>query len=145
MKIKLSYKIIIKKILKKTLLFIAIIAMLYVVIASFISNSLHILVVRAMNNLPYRETSYLTIDKKDYELMNPIDTDLEEDIHVRKFLFSSYPIILPFLTDAHYFYTYVVTDKENNEVIYGSFCSYVTVRLDFKNLNINISDVEISP
>lgn len=57
---------------------------------------------------------------------------------------NTFPFVLPFLTDAHFDYSYLVTDTNTDEVIYGGN-SQATLELNYTSFPVYISNVDISP
>ncbi len=121
------------------------ILLLYSIFAIYVSITLNSVIRKAMNDEPYENRLTSLINKEDYELLNPRQPELEEGYSIKIEFSNTFPVVLPFLTDAYYKYTYIVTDAQTNEDIYGSLDSSVTIELSYTTFSVHISDVIEAP
>lgn len=117
---------------------------LYCLLASCISMTIKAVVNNAFNNMDYNGVIGIVIDEENYDLIKPIQPELEEGLIVKKLSWNSFPVVLPFFTDAYYIYIYLVFDTDTNENIY-SLTGIATVKYDFNDFRFRISDIEIAP
>lgn len=127
------------------ILFLIIVLLIYFIFAFYVSLTLNGVIKKAINDEPYDKSLNYIISEHDYEIMNPRQPELEEGIAVKTEQSNTFPFVLPFLTDAHFTYSYIVTDTNANEVVYGSLDSHVNIKLDFTSFLVHISDVEKTP
>lgn len=121
------------------------ILLLYSIFAIYVSITLNSVIRKAMNDEPYENRLTSLISKEDYKLLNPRQPELEEGYSIKIEFSNTFPVVLPFLTDAYYKYTYIVTDAQTNEDIYGSLDSSVTIELSYTAFSVHISDVIEAP
>lgn len=127
------------------ILLLTIMILLYFVFAFYISITLNGVIKKAINDEPYNNSLNHIISANDYDIMNPRQPECEEGVSVEIERSNSFPIVFPFFSDAHFKYSYIVTDKNTNEVIYGSSDSHVTIKLDYTSFPVHISDIEKAP
>lgn len=117
---------------------------LYCLLASSVSMTINTVVNNAFNNVDYNSVIGIVIDEENYDSIKPIQLELEEGLIVKKLSWNSFPVVLPFFTDAYYIYIYLVFNTETNENIYA-LTGVATVKYDFNDFHFCISDVEIAP
>lgn len=127
------------------ILFLVILVFLYFIFAIYVSFTLNGVIRKAINDEPYENSLSCIINEEDYELLNPCQSELEIGRSTETDHSNTFPVVLPFLTDAYYKYSYTVTDINTNEVIYGSLDSHVTIKLDYTSFHIHISEVIEAP
>ena len=120
-----------------------VIIVLYLMFAIYTSFTLNSIIERAFNDEPYN-LNYI-INENNYKILNPRQPECEQGVDVKTEWSAVFPFVLPFITDAYFKYSYIVTDKNTDEVVYGSLDSHVTVKLDYTSFPCYICDVEKSP
>lgn len=133
------------KVLNKILIILSIVLSLYIAMCIYTSFTIYNVVDKALKNTPYSNDISKNINKQNYDFINPIQPELEENSTVAKEISHTIPFVLPFITNAHYSYTYIVTNVDTGEDIYGSVDANVDLKLDYNFLNISVADVEFSP
>lgn len=134
-----------QKVLNKILIFLSVVLSLYIAMCIYTSFSVYNVVDKALKNTPYSNEISKNINKENYDSINPIQPECEENLSIEKEISHTIPFVLPFITDAHYSYTYIVKNLDDGEVIYGSIDAKVDLKLDYNFLNISIADVELFP
>ncbi|MGN0558228.1 MAG: hypothetical protein ACI4IS_02125 [Acutalibacteraceae bacterium] len=119
--------------------------LLYFIYAFCVSLTLDKVIKKAVNDEPYDDSLVSIISEKEYRFMNPRQPELEENIDAETERSSSIPFVLPFLTDADYIYSYTVTDKNTNEVVYATTQGHVTLKLSYNSFQVYITEVEVAP
>lgn len=127
------------------ILFLILVLILYFIFALCVSITLNGIIKKALNDEPYDNSLAYIVSEENYEYLNPIQPECEEGINVETKRSNTLPFVLPFFADAYYKYSYIVTDTNTNEVIYGSLDSHVTVKLDYNSFPVHISDVIVAP
>ena len=127
------------------ILFLIIVLILYIIFALCVSITLNGIIKKAINDEPYDNSLAYIVSEENYEFINPIQPECEEGITVETERSNTFPFVLPFFTDAYYRYTYIVTDTNTNEVVYGSVDGQVTIKLDYSSFPVHISDVIVAP
>lgn len=127
------------------ILLLAIMIILYFVFAFYISITLNGVIKKAINDEPYDNSLNHIISVDNYDVINPRQPECEEGATFEVERSNSFPIVFPIFTDAYFKYSYIVTDKDTNEVIYGSSNSHVTIKLEYTSFPVHISDIEKAP
>ena len=92
-----------------------------------------------------------SISVEEYNILNPKDLELEENKDIRRDCFVSFPLVLPFFTDAYFSYNYIVHDNNGidadtgDDVIYGSYEANAKLKLSLKAFPSYIEEVIFSP
>lgn len=127
------------------LLFLAALAVLYLLYSVYVSFALNKVVSKAINGEAYDDSLAYIISEQEYKSMNPRQPESEEGISFITERSNTIPLVLPFLTDAYYTFSYTVTDRITNEVVYGTPQCHVTVKLDYTAFPVHISEVIVAP
>lgn len=136
-------------IVKKTfwiiLILLIIASILYLCYAIYLTAIINGVIQSALKDESYDNSLAYIISKEDYNIINPRQPELEEGIKVSTECSNTLPVVLPFITDVHYEYTYFVTDVNTGEVIYGSHNAGVVLKLDYHSFPARVVDADNLP
>lgn len=118
---------------------------MYLLYSVYVSFALNTVVSKAINGEAYDDSLAHIISEQEYKSMNPRQPESEEGISFITERSNTIPLVLPFLTDAYYTFSYTVTDRITNEVVYGTPQCHVTVKLDYTAFPVHISEVIVAP
>lgn len=134
-----------KKMFRIIIVLFMLLLLLYSVFALYVSMTLDSVIKKAMNDEPYDDTIAGIISEEEYGFLNPRQPESEEGISIETERTNYPPFVLPFLTDANYVFSYTVTNRITNEVVYGTSQGHVTIRLSYQSFPVYITEVEVAP
>lgn len=134
-----------RKVMHISLIAIIIVLILYLIYAIYISFTLNNIIKKAINDENYDSNLNYIINEDNFELMNPRQPESEENFLVETEGSNTFPLVLPFITNAYYAFSYSVFDVKTDEIIYGTPLGHVTVRLKYNSFPCYIEDVEVAP
>lgn len=133
------------RILFVIIIFLIIAFLLYLIFSIYVSITINGIIKKALNDEPYNNQLNYIISEENYKRINPRQPECEENINVNTEWSNTFPIVFPFFTDVHFKYSYIVTDKNTNEIVYGSPDAHVSIKLDSTFPKIHVADVEEAP
>lgn len=134
-----------RKAVRISVISIIIVVILYLIYAICISIALNNIIAKAMNDEVYDSDLSYIINEANFDLMNPRQPECEEKFLVKTEFSNTFPLVLPFFTNAYYTFSYSVFDVKTDEIIYGTPLSHVTVKLKYNSFPCYIEDVEVAP
>ena len=123
----------------------------YIIYSLSVSIELYIIINEAFSDKKYDGIVTSYISEEEYNILNPKDSELEENKDIRRDCFVTFPLVLPFFTDAYFTYNYIVHDNNGidpdtgNDVIYGSYEADAKLKLSLKAFPSYIEEVIYSP
>ena len=117
----------------------------YFIFSCYVSFTLNKVIKKALNNEPYDNSLINMISEEEYRFLNPKQIELEEGINSKVVCSNTLPFVLPYLTDAHYTFSYMVTNTDTDKVVYGTSKGHVVLNLDFNIFSVYISEVVVAP
>lgn len=123
----------------------AVVLLLYFIYTISVCATINGVIKKALNDESYDSSLSRIVGRDDYEIINPRQPELEEGLSVKTEASNSFPLVLPFITNARYTYSYTATDVNTDEVIYGALSAHVTVKLNYSAFPCYIEEVEEAP